>query len=483
MPRLFTAGLRRCSLVLAIALLSALVAPTQAIAGAPVTTPTITAPTDGATVTSSPVSVAADSVALYVRFGVGIGPAAADFVEVSGGEAAGSLEVLGLNGPTIVTAADCDVTENCNPTDDSISVDINLTAPSIQSPKNDAYVRNGVDVNASAPGGSLQYYLDGNEVGNPVTAPFDRRISLDGVSQGRHEIRVRQCNTAGDVCSGKSDSIDVIKDTNPPRWTDVRASNKTVFPVNDNYKDSTRLSARLSESVVKASIEIRKVGGPIVRTLNLGREGAGNVAATWNGRKANGDIAPSGRYTFRFIGKDRSGLTGRSDAKNLQVSGKELVRKTVTKTVSAKGSFVGNGSGDCSDVYRLDYPQSRYGWKSGAGYYSRSRCNGTRAQDLAMGVHRVAAPKALKHLSVKVDTYGGGAFMHAGPGIIAYVNKSGGLGKGRQASAGLGWHGGPTAKAGGYLKNGKMTWVFATVQGNWFDVKEFRVSFRVAVLR
>jgi hypothetical protein len=33
------------------------------------------------------------------------------------------------------------------------------------------------------------------------------------------------------------------------------------------------------------------------------------------------------------------------------------------------------------------------------------------------------------------------------------------------------------------LKSGKMTWAFGTVRGNWFDVKEFRLTFKVGVLR
>ena len=481
MSRLLTAHARRCSLVLAIALVSTLVIPATAIAGAPVTTPTITAPLDGATVVSSPMLVSADSEAGFVRFVVA--GQVEQTVAVSGGSAVTEIPVHGLNGSTLIEAYDCASLVSCGVSAASITVDVELTPLTITAPSRNDVVGSFVTVKVKRAYSAVRFFVDGTPVGKDLEPPFAKQISLRDRNEGEHTLMVQQCNTDGSICEGETDSVKVIKDTKSPRWTEVRASNKTVFPVNDNYKDATRLSARLSEDAVQASIEIRRAGGPIVRTINLGREGAGTVAANWNGRKANGDIVPSGRYTFRFIGEDKAGLIGRSDSKRLQVSGKELVRKTVTRTVSAKGSFIGNASGDCSGVYRLDYPQSRYGWKSGAGYYSRSKCNGTRAQDLAMGVHRVGAPRAVRHYSVKVDTYGGGAFRHAGPGVVAYVTKSGGLGKARKASAGLGWHGGPTANAGGYLKNGKMTWVFATVQGNWFDVKDFRVTFRVAVLR
>jgi hypothetical protein len=426
-------------------------------------------------------SVSATSAAASVQFDLGAGPIDSDTPAVVAGVADGSLELFGVKGTVTIMATDCNPT--CDGSTDSVVVSVDLPKPSITSPKARDYVRSGVDVKAAAPGGTLRYSLDGNPLGSAVPAPFDRRVSLSGVGEGAHTISVQQCNSAGTYCNGYRDSVTVIKDTKAPRRSNVTASSKTVFPVNDNYKDSTRLSARVNEDLAKAKVEIRKAGGPVVRTFNLGRESAGLMGVTWNGRKTNGDMAPKGRYTYRFIGTDRSGLTGKSDSKRLTVSDKRLVRKTVTKTVSAKGSIRVNASGACSGVYKLDYPQSRYGWKSGAGYYSRSKCNGSATDDTAVGVHRIDAPGGVRHYSVRIDVYGGGAFRHAGPGILAYMKKSGSLAAGRIISAGLGWHAGRTVNSNAYLKSGKMTWAFGTVRGNWFDVKEFRLTFKVGVLR
>jgi flagellar hook assembly protein FlgD len=479
---LTSARLRRLSVVVTTTLCGAILTPTVAMAGAPVS-PTISDPTDFTVVTDSPVSVTATTAvaAQAIRFELGSGPIDSDQVATDGGVATGALEVYGVKGLVTITAIDCNPT--CATPGDTVQIDVDLPKPTISWPKSNQYVHDAVDVRAAAPGGSLQYSLDGVPLGNPVTSPFDRKVSLRDASEGQHTITVQQCNTAGDHCAGATKSVTIIKDTHAPRWSIVSASNKTVFPVRDHYKDSTHLSARVSEKLTKAVVEIRALGGRVVRTLNLGREDAGWVGANWNGRTAGGAIVPKGRYTFRFIGTDRSGLIGKSDAKRLVVSDKQLVGKTVTKTVSALGSGYANISGGCSGVYSLDYRGSKYGWRTGLGYYSRTKCDGSRSEDLALALHRTAAPKAVRYGSLRIDTYGGGAFRHAGPGIIAYVTSDGDVEAGGPVAKSLGWHAGPSVNANKYLKKGRVNWAFGANRGNWYDVKEFRLTFRIQVLR
>ena len=232
-------------------------------------------------------------------------------VAVSGGSAVTEIPVHGLDGSTSIEAYDCASPVSCGVSADSITVDVELTPPTITAPSRNDFVGNCVTVKVKS-GVRRNPILRRRHTGRQgPRVPLDaKRISLKDRNEGEHILMVQQCNTDGSICEGETDSVKVIKDTKAPRWTEVRASNKTVFPVNDNYKDSTRLSARLSENAAKASIEIRKAGGPIVRTLNLGREGSGRVSANWNGRKANGDIVPSGRYTFRFVGKGSIGSHG-----------------------------------------------------------------------------------------------------------------------------------------------------------------------------
>ncbi len=98
-------------------------------------------------------------------------------------------------------------------------------------------------------------------------------------------------------------------------------------------------------------------------------------------------------------------------------------------------------------------------------------------------MHRVHVKRAIRYGSVSVDTYGAGAFRHAGPGAELYVTSQGNIGATRGVSSDLGWHAGPNVSLDKYLHKGTVTWVFATVKGDWYDVKEFRVTYSYFVLR
>jgi FlgD Ig-like domain/Bacterial Ig domain len=480
---------RGAALALALVMAGAILTPVAAWAVVPSTVPEITAPTDAATVTDTSLTVTATSTAPQVRFVFDDRAGDPDFdktVAVAGGVATTTFATTGSSGTVTVIAFDCDETAVCNTADsDGVSVTVDLSALVITAPSDNDVVQSSVTVQVQAPGAAARFFVDGDPRGLDAEAPFRKELSLGALGDGSHTISVSQCSPSGDYCDGAEDSVVVLKDTKGPRWSDLNTSNKTVFPVNDNYKDSTVLSARVGETSSSTKVEIRKAGGPLVRTISLGRVDAGKVRATWNGRKSNGDLASKGKYLFRFVGTDRNGVVGKSNDKAVYVSDKKLVAKTVTKTVSAKGSFLSNASGDCSGVYTLDYRGSRYGWSGGLGYYSRSKCNGSSSDDLAFAFHRAAAPKAVRYGSLRVDAYGGGAFRNAGPGLIALYknNENQDLGAVKKTSTGLAWHAGPKVDGSGYVRNGKLWWGFGTVKGNWFDVKEFRLTWRVSVLQ
>jgi hypothetical protein len=462
--------------------------PVSAWAVAPGTTPVITAPADASTATDPGLVVTADSSAPQVRFvlyGQAGNPDYDRTVAVSGATASTSFSLLGLGGTASVDAYDCDEAGVCNTDKDTVTVSVDLDDPVITSPDDNDVVQKSVVVKVSAPGPAIQFFIGGNAVGKDTEAPFQKEISLGSLNDGSKTITIRQCNPDGTICDGEQDSVTVLKDTKGPRWSDLSTSNKTVFPVNDSYKDSTVLSARVAETSLATKVEIRKAGGPLIRTISLGRVDAGKVRATWNGRKGNGDLASKGKYLFRFVGTDRNGVVGKSSDRAVYVSDKRLVSKTVTRTVSAKGSFLGNASGDCSGVYTLKYRGSRYGWAGGLGYYSRSKCNGSASADLAFAFHRVAAPKAVRYGALRIDTYGGGAFRNAGPGIIALYknNQNQDVGAIKKTGTRLGWHAGPKVDGSRYVRNGKLWWGFGAIKGNWFDVKEYRLTWRVSVLQ
>ena len=468
----FRASRRSVSVALGAAVVGAFLVPATAAAGAPVS-PTITAPLDSAVVTASPLAVTASSAGTSVQFDLGSGPIDSDTQTVVTGSANGSLEVYGVKGSVTVMATDC--TPTCTGPTDSVDVTVDLPKPSITSPSAKDYVRNAVDVNASAPGGTLQYSLDGTPVGLPIGAPFDKTVSLSGKLDGQHAISVQQCNAAGTYCNGYQDSVTVIKDTNAPRWTNVSASNKTVFPVKDNYKDSTRLSARVSEDLAKAKVEVRKAGGPVVRTFNLGREDKGSMSVNWNGRKANGDMVPKGRYTYQFIGTDRAGLTGKSDRKSLTVSDKQLVKQRVSKTLSAWGSKIDQFAGSCSSIVRVG--------SSGVGLRSNSKRDGcTGRASTAVTLHKLHIGNAYRYGSIQVSAYGGKTSSRPGKGVMFYYDKNGATAQKRLGSA-MQWHSGRKVPLTKFLNRGSFFWAVGTANGFWYDVHQFKVTYTVTYLR
>ena len=419
--------------------------------------------------------VSADSTAAFVRFVV------AGQIErttaVSGGSAVTEIPVSGLDGNTSIEAYDCATLVSCGVGAASITVDVELAPPTITAPSRNDVVGNLVTIKVKATYGAIRFFVDGAPAGKDLDSPYAKQISLKDRKDGEHILKVQQCNTGGSICEGETDTVKVIKDTKAPRWTEVGASNKTIFPVNDNYKDSTRLSARLSENVVKGSIEIRKAGGPIVRTLNLGRESSGKVSAFWNGRKANGNIVPSGRYTFRFIGEDKAGLIGRSDAKNLQISDKRLVRERVTRTLSAWGSKFDQFAGSCSSITRVG--SDTVGLRSNS---KRSNC--TARSSTVITAHKLHIGRAFRLGDVRISALGGRTPSRPGVAGLTYYKKPGdATTRAWRLGSAWGWHSGGSLDLDDLLIRGKLYWAVYTLNGYWYDVRQFRVSYTVTRLR
>jgi FlgD Ig-like domain/Bacterial Ig domain len=481
---------RGAALALALVMAGAILTPVAAWAVVPSTVPEITAPTDAATVTDTSLTVTATSTAPQVRFVFDDRAGDPDFdktVAVAGGVATTTFATTGSSGTVTVIAFDCDETAVCNTADsDGVSVTVDLSALVITAPSDNDVVQSSVTVQVQAPGAAVRFFVDGDPRGLDAEAPFRKEISLGALGDGSHTISVSQCSSSGDYCDGAEDSVVVLKDTKGPQWSDLNTSNKTVFPVNDNYKDSTVLSARVGETSSSTKVEIRKAGGPLVRTISLGRVDAGKVRATWNGRKSNGDLAAKGKYLFRFVGTDRNGVVGRSGDKVVYVSDKKLVKKTVTKTVSALSSGLGDSSGDCSRVVAMR-ALNGYGrqWKGGLQWQSNYSRNCSGGASVALSAHVVGTDNAIRYGTFQVSAYGGAALTRGGAAKILYVKKNQTWGARQGLSTSLGWHAGDRVKMDPYLigKGGKLVWAVATLNGNWYDIKEFKISYTVTVLR
>lgn len=476
MPHLPKVHLHRWSLVLALVLPMALVGPTWAFAGgAPGSVPTITSPADGSVATTSPLTVTASSAATQVRFTIDDGGTVdTQLVSVTAGTATADLALFGADGSVIVRAADC-LSGACNINDDTIGVTVNLSAPVITAPANNKVVGSSVLVKVDAPGGAVQFLLDGDVVGSDATSPYERTVSLDGKNQGDHTVTVKQCNAAGDFCKGASDQVNVIKDTKGPSWSDLGVSTSPFYPANDGYKDTTNLSARVGERSNETKVQIRKLDGPVVRTIKLGRVDQGGVRATWNGKKDNGDIVPAGRYTFQFIGSDANGVIGKSNDKVVQVSGKKLVKKNISKTVSAWGSKIDKFAGSCSSVIKVG--------SGTVGLRSNSKDNCTGDASIALTQHAIKVGEAKKYGNLKISVYGKGVTRNAPTAVLLNVKSNGEIGAKTRVGGSKGWTAGDSVSLEKYLIGKYVSWVILTGGSNSYDAIKFKIQYTVTVLQ
>lgn len=426
---------------------------------APVSAPTITAPSDGASVTTSNLPLQATSGAADVRFLVDYGTGSLEqTVAVDTGSAVANFAVAGLGGSLKLSAFDCDAPGDCNTVGDTIMVDVDLPAPTLTAPTQQALVGNSFAARATSANGPVGFVVDGQQMGVDLNAPYAVMVDLVGKSEGTHSVRAVQCDATGLVCQGAVSPVtQVVKDTRGPRWSRPDARPAHVYPARDHYLDTTRLSARMGEDAQSVKVLIKR-HGHVMRSESLNHKSKGTVTFIWNGRANNGKVVPPGTYTFSFWAKDVRGNTSTSRDGKVVVSDKRLERVTATRTVSALGSAYKNLSGECGDVYRLNYPQARFNWPHGLGYYSRSHCTGTDEQELALALHRFRLPRAVRYGSVSIDAYGAGAYQNAGPAAELYVKSNGQFGKGRKLSTSVGWHSGPSVSLKSSMIQGSVFW-------------------------
>jgi hypothetical protein len=449
-------------------------------AAAPTSIPTITSPAFGAVIDTPSVTVKAESSAPFVQFdySLGIGGGSST-VAVAGGEASLDIEVVGA-GSLWVMATDCASAGTCSDSSTAGSWVVDLPDPVIVAPTAKQVVGSEVLVQVTAPGGSIAVKLDGRRKATDLAPPYEVTLSLAAKQDGTHDILVIQCNDDGSGCEGDSDYVKFVKDTVGPTWSAPKASRATVYPKDDQYLDVVTLSSRVSESVYGATVEVRKVDGPVVRTLNLGDRRSGVISRNWDGRNDGGVIVPEGRYEVRFIGADVNEVEASSEPGFVRVSNKELVRKTFTKQVTAVGSGIADISGDCSRVGRTSRWNGALGWRSN---YQRT-CSGSDA--VAASVHGVRLDKldrAVRYVSLQIDAYGGTAPQTRSQATMFYIKPNGDL-AGRQAlERSVRWHKGDKVALEPFVRRTKVRWGVATRNSNWYDIKGFRISYTVMVLQ
>ena len=134
----------------------------------------------------------------------------------------------------------------------------------------------------------------------------------------------------------------------------VSSTYSTIYPRATTLHDSTTLGLRPPE-MVKATLRIRNAAGQVVFTRAY-KVFHTYLRVKWDGRDRTGRALPAGTYYVTVSGVDKDGLTGRTRARALKVSGHKLVQRTKTITVApadAVQPFCGYASGNGC----WDYPQ------------------------------------------------------------------------------------------------------------------------------
>ncbi|WP_088290439.1 S8 family serine peptidase [Kineosporia sp. A_224] len=282
----------------------------------PTTTPTISFPADGATVTDSTsfkatVGQAKAKIAWYVDgVRVGIVTSNTELIWMTAGW---------TDGPHTVQARGCSATGVCAATGPSISVTSVTTPPVLAKPLEGATV-NGWTSSLIQGGVSNVYavYVDGTRLlvsGGPAgpttdTTPTNTpELNLSALAPGSHTIEVANCDATGTRCaSPRSAPVHVTSTAIKPVAGAV--TNPAFSPNGDGVKDTTTIRYTVPSIKTGTISFVDPDGNRTVRAVALGTKAAGTYTYTWNGKATDGTIGPMRNFLVRITATDATGVRG-----------------------------------------------------------------------------------------------------------------------------------------------------------------------------
>ncbi len=318
----------------------------------------------------------------------------------------------------------------------------------------------------------------GNQRAGSHSATWDGRRNAGAggvVADGSFQVEI---STSDGTLTGLS-STTVTVDRTAPRVRRPRPSVRRVLPVRDRYADTVSVSGTATEPLRWLRLEVRTRAGTLVRTVREKAQPAGQVGVVWNGRRAGGALA-AGSYRVRLRAQDVAGNRSRSAARTVVVSGKRLVKRSGSTTVTARSSLDETFADDCSDVFRRT-SGPRDGWVS---YGSGSLC--TTGDAYAAGDHQVRLPAAARYGTVRLSAYGGRAdTRYRDRATVVLYDGLQNLSDTRfRLAPALGAHRGPRVRAAPLMIRSRiLRWETLTTGVAWYDVRSYRVDFTYFVLR
>lgn len=318
-----------------------------------------------------------------------------------------------------------------------------------------------------------------------------RNTAGTAVPNGTYTVEVATSSVISAVTWRGVATTKVTIDKTKPVASSVVPSSTSYYPIVDGYRDTSSLGATSNEAVSAFAVYIYNSSGLRIRTISGGAKPAGRVSALWNGKTNSGARPPAGTYAFQVMLQDVAGNQTLSAKGRVTISWKSLKAKTATKTIPAMTTTLGYVA---DNVCNFVFSNARPGvWPTTSiAYESRDpeNCATNGQGDIAFTLSQYTLPSALKYGTVSVSTYGGGSTSgqlrsHLGDqGEIDYVLKDGDtIGVYRTLSSGTTTHAGPTVKAADYLVNGRtIKWWMGSANGNWYDVRDFTVTWTYYVL-
>jgi subtilisin family serine protease/flagellar hook assembly protein FlgD len=271
--------------------------------------PVFTAPADPATPVAGDVTLTVTSAAPRVQFLRGTTPLGAP-VETSTGSATVVTSTYGLaNGSTTYSALQCSTGPDCAPTGTDLSLTVDNAAPALTAPAEGAQVGGLTTLTATAPGGSVGFFVGGVRVGLDTAAPYAVPFNWSGAAAGAHTVSVRHCLAGSQACDGPSSSVSVVNTSLTPTVT--TPGGRRFSPNGDGVRDVLTFSVNLAESQ-NASVRIVNSAGTVVfGPRSYGTLPAGAHRKTWTGRRA-GAAVPDGAYRIEVTTTKGTGPAARA---------------------------------------------------------------------------------------------------------------------------------------------------------------------------
>src|SRR5271166_172862 len=198
----------------------------------------------------------------------------------------------------LVTAQDTSGNTSVPSNQASAAVSADTTPPTVAltAPTNNATVSGTVSVSATATDNvavaSVQFTLDGNNLGSPVTAaPYSFSWNTTTAANGSHTLGAIARDTSGNQASATAVTVTVSNDTTPPTVALTAPTN------NATVSGTVSVSATATDNVAVAGVQFTLDGS------NLGSEvTAAPYSFSWNTT-----TAANGSHTLDAIAYDTSG--------------------------------------------------------------------------------------------------------------------------------------------------------------------------------